>query len=146
MFEFSKFRWGQSHLRQYILWALVPILALLLFQIVFRSGKRRRAEGLKGAPTNVNRHGLDSEFYQLESALAKRGLVRYPSEPSSVWLQRIAKESELFEFRESLLTLLKLHYRYRFDPKGLSDHERGLLRREVGFCLTHISSESQSSS
>ncbi len=134
-FEFSKIRWGQSHLRQYILWALVPILALLLFQIVFRTGKRRKAQGLKSAPNEVNRHGLDSEFYQLERALAKRGLIRHSSEPASVWLRRIAKEPRLSEVKGSLLPLAILHYRYRFDPQGLSDRDRAVLRREVVTCL-----------
>jgi hypothetical protein len=41
-FQFAKFRWGQSNLRQYILWALVPVLALLLYQIIFRHRRRRR--------------------------------------------------------------------------------------------------------
>ena len=138
MFEFSKFRWGQSHLRQYILWALVPILALLLFQIVFRSGKRRKAEGLKGATNDVIRHGLDSEFYQLESALAKRGLIRHSSEPASVWLRRMAQGSELSEFKEFLLPLIRLHYRYRFDPQGLNEVDREVLRGEAQNCLSRI--------
>ena len=43
VFEFAKFRWGQTHLRQYFLWALAPILALLLYQIIFRSRRRRHA-------------------------------------------------------------------------------------------------------
>ena len=41
VFEFAKFRWGQTHLRQYMLWGLVPVLGLLLYQIVFRSQRRR---------------------------------------------------------------------------------------------------------
>ena len=40
-FQIAKFRWGQTNLREYILWALVPMLVLLLYQIVFRRGRRR---------------------------------------------------------------------------------------------------------
>ena len=47
MFEFSKFRWGQTHLRQYIFWGLIPVLAVLLYQIVFR---RRRRSATGAAP------------------------------------------------------------------------------------------------
>jgi hypothetical protein len=45
MFEFAKLRWGQTHRRQYFLWALAPVLALLLYQIIFRSRRRRHIRG-----------------------------------------------------------------------------------------------------
>ena len=41
-FQFEKLRWGQTNLRRYILWALVPVMALLLYQIIFRRGRKRR--------------------------------------------------------------------------------------------------------
>src|SRR5207302_4574766 len=47
IFEFSKLRWGHSRLRQYFLWALAPVLVLLLFQIISRT-RRQRRNGLRG--------------------------------------------------------------------------------------------------
>ena len=52
-FEFSEFRSGQTHLREYILIGLVPLMALLLFQIV-RQRRRRlmKATAAKGVAAN----------------------------------------------------------------------------------------------
>jgi transglutaminase-like putative cysteine protease len=141
VFEFSKFRWGQSHLRQYILWTLVPVLALLLYQIIFRSGRRKALQNSKAKLEDISRPGLDSELYQLESELAKRGLIRHSSEPVSFWLQRAMKDQRLSELRESLLQMLRLHYQYRFDPDGLTAPDREVLRRETATCLSYIRSE-----
>ena len=133
-FEFSKFFWGQGHLRRYILWSLAPVLALLLYQIIFRTRRRRRQQqpGLTAWP------GLDSEFYQLERLLAQRGVARPASEPLSHWLGRVAADPTLAEARAALQDLLRLHYRYRFDPLGLSPSEREALRREARACLAKI--------
>jgi len=37
-----------------------------------------------------------------------------------------------------LQELLRLHYRHRFDPQGLSATEREQLRREAKACLTAL--------
>ncbi|HWY78170.1 MAG TPA: transglutaminase domain-containing protein [Verrucomicrobiae bacterium] len=137
-FEFSKFRWGQSHLREYILWALMPVLALLLYQIIFRSGKRRAAASAESITLGISRPGLDSEFYAVEKALAKRGLTRPASEPLSIWIQRIAADPALTVLTEPMARLLRLHYRYRFDPQGLSHPDREIMRQEVAICISHF--------
>lgn len=137
-FEFSKFRWGQSHWRQYILWALAPVLALLLYQILFRSRRRRTGrEGKTSAPVR-DWPGLDSEFYLLEQKLVRRGLSRAPGEPLSDWLQRAGRDPQLADAQALLQELLRLHYRYRFDPLGLSPEERDSLRRRVTLCLAEV--------
>lgn len=141
MFEFSKFRWGQSHFRIYIFWSLVPILAVLLYQIIFRSGKRRKGGKHAGTNPGLSRPGLDSEFYQLEKTLASRGLVRVASEPLNQWLRRVAGAPEFTAVKDPLLQSAELHYRYRFDPRGLSDAERERLRRETARCLALLSNE-----
>ena len=139
VFEFSKFRWGQSNLRQYVLWALVPILGLLLYQIIFRKRGRRVAAAAKVVEP-VNWPGLDSEFYQLEQQLTRRGFRREPSQPLSIWLEQAVRSPELLELRPELFALLQLHYRYRFDPQGLDAEEREALRRTVGVCLSRVTS------
>lgn len=137
VFEFSKFRWGQTHLRDYLLWTLAPVLVLLLFQIVFRGGRRRSGNG--AAQTGaVARPGLDSEFYQLENALAQRGLTRQSHETLSDWLQRAMGDPALANLRVELGELLRLHYRYRFDPRGLPASDRETLRREASSCLARL--------
>jgi len=107
----------------------VPVLVLLLFQILRR--RKRRAAGKSAAPRAVAWPGLDSEFYQIEKLLTERGLVRGPNETLADWLERVASEPSLAELKGSLRALLRLHYRYRFDPNGLSNAHREELRREA---------------
>jgi len=138
-FQISKFRWGQSNLRDYILWGLIPVLAVLLYQIIFRRGHRhQKKQQDKKSGAAVFWPGLDSEFYLLEKKLAARGPAgagRQPGEPLSGWLARSLEESALADLRVPLRELLQLHYRYRFDPRGLSETERQTLTREAKNCL-----------
>jgi hypothetical protein len=135
-FEISKFRWGQSHVRQYVLWTLVPVLALLVYQIVFRKRLRRRKE--PPARQGDAWPGFDSEFYALERKLAAHGMGRQPSEPLASWLQRIAKQERMSEITPALQELLELHYRYRFDPLGLNSGDRERLRLKARACSVEL--------
>jgi len=139
-FQFAKLRWGQTNLRQYVLWAMVPVLAFLLFQIIFQSGRRRRAGQSRAERPAPPWPGLDSEFYELERILAGRGLPRNATEPLSEWLKRTLKTPALATSSDPLQNLLRLHYRYRFDPRGLSPLEREQLRRDARLCLERVDS------
>lgn len=141
-FQFSKLRWGQTHLRQYILLGLVPVLALLLFQIV-RQRRRRGLNKDSGAARRAAWPGLDSEFYEIERKLGQRGLTRGTNEALSDWLERASHESMLAELQDPLRALLRLHYRYRFDPEGLDDADREELRRAARECLEKLSRAEQ---
>jgi hypothetical protein len=136
-FEFSKIRWGQSHWRRYLMWALVPTLALLLYRIIFQTRRRQRRPS-DGPEQIMSWPGLDSEFYELELKLATRGLTRHKSEALSDWLRRAADYPSLADLKSSLQELLRLHYRYRFDPRGLSPQERNELRLAATACLVRI--------
>ena len=136
-FEIAKIRWGQSRLRQYLLLAIVPGLALLLYQIIYRRRKRRH-EKARTAIIDFVGAGLDSEFYLLEKKLAERGVPRDASEPLSDWLERAAAAPDLEDLKASLRELLRLHYRYRFDPLGLSEADREALKREARVCLERL--------
>ncbi len=136
-FEFSKLRWGHSRVRQYLLWSLAPVLAILLLQIIFRSRRRRRA-GSDAQLTHSICLGLDSEFYQLEQQLIARGFRRQADEPLSGWLARAVAEPAVSAVRQPLTELLRLHYRYRFDPQGLSHPERQRLRHQARECLSRL--------
>jgi hypothetical protein len=140
-FQFSRFRWGQTHVRQYLLWVLVPTLALLLYQILFRRRRQRIARGQEARGQASAWPGLDSEFYQLEKLLARRGIVRSVGEPLSAWLWRATDESLQAELREPLQQLLQLHYRYRFDPHGLNESDRAALRHQVNVCLARLQTQ-----
>jgi hypothetical protein len=137
-FEFSKFRWGQTHLRQYLLWTLAPVLVLLLYQIIFHSRRQRHKRSRAGSADPFAWPGLDSEFYLLERQLAKSTAARAPGEPLSSWLRRVLTNPALAEARGPLEGLLRLHYRYRFDPHGLASTDRENLRRTATDCLEFI--------
>jgi hypothetical protein len=134
-YQFERFRWRQANLQQYIIWALVPVMLVLLYHIIFRRRRLRGVEDGQGKSAPVNWPGLDSEFYQLEKLLASRGVPRQPSEAFSDWLERALTEPGLAALRGPLQELLRLHYRHRFDPQGLSAAEREQLRREAKACL-----------
>lgn len=138
-FQIAKFRWGRTEWRQYFLWALVPVLALLLYQILFRRGrKRHRRKHAADDAARMSWPGLDSEFYQLEQQLAGRGVTRHASEPLSDWLARALADPALIDLQVPLQALLHLHYRYRFDPRGLDAEERKTLEREAKTCLDQL--------
>lgn len=138
-YQIAKFRWSQTSLRQYLLWALIPVLALLLLQIIFRRGKRPALHRIDAAAVALPRWlGLDSEFYQLESKLAARGVARQPDEPLAHWLTRALADAALADLKTPLLALLQLHYRHRFDPRGLTPAERETLKRETQTCLAAL--------
>lgn len=139
MFEFSKFRWGQGKVRQYLLWIMIPGLVLLLYQILFRRGRRRQAKPKTDEGFLANWPGLDSDFYKLEKEIAKRGVPRDPSEPLNEWLRRVAMTPDFSGLSGPLQELLRLHYRYRFDPLGLDADDRTALHEQTRVCLENLS-------
>ena len=128
-FELAKFRWGQSPLRQYLPILLVPVLALLLYRILFRRGRTRARRPAADTQPPVAWPGRDSEFYLVERKLAEGGVLRQPNETLSHWLRRAAMDPAVAGVNGPLRTLLQLHYRYRFDPRSLGPTDREELKR-----------------
>jgi hypothetical protein len=123
--QFEKLIWQQANLRVYILWTLLPVILVLLYYIIFQRRTRRISTNRKTSPeASVIWPGHDSAFYRLEQALAARDLPRQPQEALSDWLERVLAKPALAELRSPLRELLRLHYRYRFDPLGLNDAEK----------------------
>ena len=127
-FEFQKLRWGRSGLRQYVFAGL--LLALVVAGLRFFIGKRwhRQAGPAKSKPISPLEYpGVDSEFYLVEQQLTARGLERRHGETLRMWLDRIepAARDQVGRCRE----LLDWHYRYRFDPAGLTPSARGRLAK-----------------
>lgn len=81
--------------------------------------------------------GADSELYLVEQALARKGLGRAASETVTAWLARI--EAALPSgCGYALKALALLHYRYRFDPAGLSPADRIELRQRAQTALQDV--------
>jgi hypothetical protein len=137
-FQIAKFRWGQGNVRDYIFWGMIPVLVVLMAQLIFsRRGRQKKQKQMIEAA--VFWPGLDSEFYALERKLAQRGVPRPANEPLSDWITRAMENPGMEDVRGPLNELLRLHYRYRFDPRGLSDSERALLTQKARDCLEALS-------
>jgi protein-glutamine gamma-glutamyltransferase len=136
--RWAEFRWGQrGPLEAGAGWAL--ILAMLVGIFVWRllRGKRAARAGASAAPRRFT--GADSEFYRVESALSARTAPRQPHESLAAWLARIAPSLDL-NLAKDIQSVLALHYRYRFDPRGLQAAERAALREHCGALSARLES------
>ena len=142
-----RFAWGRYQTadedvlpRPLLLGLLAALFAGLAWSIM-RRPSRRTAAGIRGPRATAMVRGADSEFYRIEKLLAARGLGRHPSEPVSVWLQRLERVSVAAEndaqgaatrpgelHLSELRAIAKLHYRLRFDPLPMAADRRTELR------------------
>lgn len=145
VFRFQKWRWlgDESWLERFAPLILAPPALWLLWTIFIRS----RRPGL-GSAGQLNGHllrpGDDSEFYWIERHLTAATANRPNGVTLSRWLDaRLQNRNE--EEQLELLSLLRLHYRYRFDPAGLKPEERLQLReRATRWLARSISAHSRS--
>jgi hypothetical protein len=75
--------------------------------------------------------GSDSEFYLIEDCVRRLGFERGQGETISNFLNRTGSNAVNGVDVEPVVEILALHYRYRFDPEGLSPVERQALRVNV---------------
>ncbi|MGH7347767.1 MAG: transglutaminase-like domain-containing protein, partial [Candidatus Rokuibacteriota bacterium] len=120
-FLFSRWRWSEddSGIGRHIAWLLIPLVLLLVWRLYSRRRVGREGPGPRPGPA-VARPGEDSEFYRIAERLQTAGLGRQAAEPPTTWIERI--------HAPDLAPILNLHYRYRFDPAGLSPSERESLK------------------
>ncbi|MFM8468409.1 MAG: DUF4129 domain-containing transglutaminase family protein [Limisphaerales bacterium] len=123
---------GAGEWQNYLLLALVGLIALLAWRLLARQRRQRKSEG-EAAGEWLHRPGLDSEFYRIEARLDELGLGRRDGETAAAGLARIEPLAKLPV--APLRELLALHYRLRFDPQGLRQDERAALRSGVGAWL-----------
>jgi transglutaminase-like putative cysteine protease len=132
-FLFSRWRWGdrEAGMVRYAGWLLLPLFGVLAWRLYFRRRVAREAAAAASAVAPRPRPGEDSEFYLIERHFAERGLGRRPAEPVAHWLARIRTAGPTGVTLERLPAIAALHYRYRFDPRGLGDAERHALQAGV---------------
>lgn len=124
-FEFSRWRWSSTDIRKYLIWIPAPLLVVALISFVWRKQWRNRKPVVREERVRRNWPGLDSEIYEVERALAARGLERRSHESWRAWLDRIDEHAA---DGAALRRLISLHSKYRFDPDGLDARERDALR------------------
>lgn len=125
-FRFTQWRQEGGAWQIYVFGVSMVVLAWLGWRQL-RGSRWRRAKG-NGAPppTPGGGPGADSEFYGVLARLEHRFGARPPHEPLQGWVARVAVAPEL---RPAVLReMVRLHYRLRFDPAGLSEHDRARLQ------------------
>ena len=130
-FGFLEWRWlgDWTVLRMVAPWIAAPMIGFLAWRIFGRRMQRRPT----GPREAQQWPGADSEFFQLETRLAKAGLAQANNETTTEWLNRIAVDLPIA--REVLETILQIHQKYRFNPKGITAAERAQLKEMVSHCL-----------
>ncbi len=115
--RWASYRWSQREELQAsdAWWGVLAVLVVILAWRLLRGkkiffGSAAEATRLRDYP------GTDSEFYEMTKALPPRAI----GETLSAWLARVAPG----RYEEAL----RLHQRYRFDPRGLDAAERTRLR------------------
>jgi transglutaminase-like putative cysteine protease len=128
-YKMSRWRWSaKSRTSTKYLVALLGLLMSFLIWSVARKrvGVRLRVEKRR-ATARRSWPGQDSELYLIEGRLKKVGLGRNPGETFGSWFHRVRSNPALGDSEETLAPVLALHYRYRFDPNGLTGPERATL-------------------
>jgi protein-glutamine gamma-glutamyltransferase len=119
---------GKSAIWEYGFWLLIPGMGVVVWRLF--SLKRARGFPLQKEKKPATKPGIDSEFYLVEQKLTRLGFARHPGETLGQWLQRIESTPQ-GAAAHCLKPVLALHYRYRFDPAGLSAGERQELKQGV---------------
>jgi hypothetical protein len=115
----------------WLAWLLIPLSLFLVWRLFFLRRQRRAGVQRRAGDATQLRAGTDSEFYAVERRLGALGLPRAPAEAASHWLERIGEQAPVAGSSADLERLLALHYRYRFDPEGLSQADRERLRADA---------------
>lgn len=121
-FGFSEWRWlgGSGWLGAIAPWLMLPVVLYLGWRVFGRA----RFKG-KGNSRQANQVGADSEWYEVERALASIGLPKESHESALQYLRRLPSRCEIPE------SLVQLHYRHRFGVDGLPDADRAALRESA---------------
>lgn len=124
LFYFSQWQFQQSgqNAKLELLAALLPTI-YLTWKIYAKCRLDRNSQFVKAAELETCYPGLDSEFYLIEQYLKNTAQARRHNESVQQWIGRLQIPA--------LSELYQLHYRLRFDPKGLSDDQRQLLQQQA---------------
>ncbi len=136
-FKFSEWRWQERKkgLAGYWVWLLVPMMLVIVRRLyVGKWVKQVKIDPGERDPTE-QKIGIDSKFYEIEKRLIELGFSRYPYETFSSWIRRIEEIGSSTVSIDPLHAILALHYRYRYDPRGVSPAEKSTLESSVSLWL-----------
>jgi hypothetical protein len=135
-FRFEQWRASPAGRETSLWWyvLLAALFATLIWRLYRGGGFTRARHGDQVPAADCARMGVDSVFYAIESRIAESGLPRSGTETHAQWVQRIAPKFAEID-RAALNELLRLHYRVRFDPQGMSAAERQAFAHVAGSWL-----------
>ncbi len=109
---------------------VIPTIAILLWWLLRkRDLNSLQLQRVNQTTTKYDLVGADSEIYLIEQALQEAGLIRYKHESWQQWVIRLQKNDRLtLDLITQLKIIIALHYRYRFDPRGIAQKERTKLQ------------------
>jgi transglutaminase-like putative cysteine protease len=133
-FGFLEWRWlgDWGVMRMVAPFVATPLIGFLAWRIF---GRRMFQRTTRYRETQTW-PGADSEYFLLEKRLEKAGLARGNEEETTEWLERIAPDSPTLA--EALGRIVRIHYKYRFNPEGIDAAEREELRTLVRSCLKRV--------
>ncbi len=135
-FLFSKWqREGGSILNNRYIMAAILLLAVILLGKVRKVKKLIKGEMKEEENPSPTLPGEGSPFYLIEKSITSQGASRQDGETCLHWLKRLERERSLPFPTGSIQALLTLHMRWRFDPQGISDHEKEELESGVSLLL-----------
>ncbi len=108
---------------------LVTPFALWIGWRLFRSRRATASGTTRARAARDAGPGRDSDYFLLERRLAELGWQRHAHETPAEWLSRL--QCDGISGLEPWPDILRLHYRYRFDPLGLAPRERAALASAV---------------
>lgn len=114
------------------LWLLAPMILYLARRLIFKKRVKPGNARQSAQTRKEQRPGIDSCFYQIQERLQAQGFTRHTGETLIDWIKRIETiASDSKPDIQSLNAILRLHYRLRFDPKGISKTDQSLLQSKV---------------
>lgn len=131
-FALSSWWWSSrdGRFQQYLAGALVLMVLFLFWRLIRRRRRGPSADSNAAPPPRTDWPGMDSDFYAILRRLEDAGLHRYPGETLGLWLSRLRRAVTGLEL-ESLPAILNLHYRHRFDPAGITEGDKKLLKAKT---------------
>jgi hypothetical protein len=143
LFKFKEWRWTEKETEpaKYLVWLLIPLVIFIFYKFYSRKQFKKKREKEEYREIIDIRKGIDSPFYQIEEKLLQTGCVRRPSETLTNWTKRLEEVHFKSDFSESLASIMNIHYRYRFDPEGISADEMAVFRSDVQSWLDRYEKE-----
>ncbi|MFQ5660086.1 MAG: transglutaminase family protein [Gammaproteobacteria bacterium] len=116
-----------------LLWLLIPLVLFLAWRLYFKQ-RVKRSNDETGSAVPGEYPGMNSGFYRLSAALERAGFRRRAGETMYVWISRVETRLSSRHLHQALM----LHYRYRFDPHGLSSQAKNRLNMLVNAALLDL--------